>query len=67
MTEDEMVGWHHCLSRHEFEQTVGDSDGQRSLAWMLQTLGLQRIRHNCVNNNHYYDTIIILVKQSISL
>ena len=22
--EDEMVGWHHCLSRHEFEQTLGD-------------------------------------------
>ena len=26
-----MVGWHHCLSGHEFEQTPGDSDGQQSL------------------------------------
>ena len=32
MTEDEMVGWHHRLKRHEFEQTQGDSEGQGSLA-----------------------------------
>ena len=31
-TEDEMVGWHHCLNGHEFEQTLGDSEGQGSLA-----------------------------------
>ena len=30
-TEDEMVGWHHRPSRYEFEQTLGDSEGQRSL------------------------------------
>ena len=30
-TEDEMVGWHHWLSGHEFEQTLGDSIGQGSL------------------------------------
>ena len=27
MTEDEMIGWHHQLNGHEFEQTPGDSDG----------------------------------------
>ena len=27
-TEDEMVGWHHRLNGHEFEQTQGDSEGQ---------------------------------------
>ena len=32
MTEDEMVGWHHQLKGHEFEQTPGDSEGQGSLA-----------------------------------
>ena len=32
VTEDEMVGWHHCLNGHEFEQTPGDSEGQGSLA-----------------------------------
>ena len=31
-TEDEMVGWHHRLSGHEFEQTPGDGEGQGSLA-----------------------------------
>ena len=31
MTEDEMVGWHHQLNGHEFEQTLGDSEGQGSL------------------------------------
>ena len=31
MTEDEMVGWHHQLNGHEFEQTPGDSEGQGSL------------------------------------
>ena len=29
---DEMVGWHHDLNGHEFEQTLGDSKGQGSLA-----------------------------------
>ena len=31
-TEGEMVGWHHWLNGHEFEQTLGDSGGQGSLA-----------------------------------
>ena len=31
-TEDEMLGWHHLLDGHEFEQTPGDSEGQGSLA-----------------------------------
>ena len=30
-TEDEMVGWHHGLNGHEFEQTLGDSGGHRNL------------------------------------
>ena len=31
MTEDEMVGRHHRLDGHEFEQTLGADDGQGSL------------------------------------
>ena len=31
MTEDEMVGWHHSLDEHEFEQASGVGDGQGSL------------------------------------
>ena len=30
-TEDGMVGWHHKLNGQEFEQTLGDSEGQVSL------------------------------------
>ena len=31
MTEDEMVGWHHRLDGHEFEQVLGVDDGQGNL------------------------------------
>ena len=30
--EDEMVGWHHRLNEHEFEQALGGGEGQGSLA-----------------------------------
>ena len=31
VTEDEIVGWHRSFNRHEFEQTLGDGEGQGSL------------------------------------
>ena len=31
ISEDEVVGWHHWLDGHEFEQTLGDGEGQGSL------------------------------------
>ena len=31
VTEDEMVGWHHWLDGHEFEQTPGNGEGQGRL------------------------------------
>ena len=31
MTEDKMVGWHHQLNGHEFEQASGVGDGQGRL------------------------------------
>ena len=33
MRRGEMVGWHHQLKGHEFEQSLGDSEGQGSLAY----------------------------------
>ena len=30
MTEDEIVGWHHQLDRHELEEALGAGDGQGS-------------------------------------
>ena len=42
MTEDKMVGWHHQLDGHEFEQALGVGDGQGSLGcyspWDLKEL-----------------------------
>ena len=32
MTKDEMVGWHHKLNKHEYEQILRDNEGQGSLA-----------------------------------
>ena len=40
-TEDEMVGWHHWLNGHEFEQTRGDSVGQSS-AWCATVHGVTK-------------------------
>ena len=41
-TEDEMVGWHHWLNGHEFEQTLDDGEGQRAgmlySPWILKEL-----------------------------
>ena len=42
VTEDEMVGWHHCLNGHESEQTLGDSGGEKSLAAIVH--GVERVR-----------------------
>ena len=30
MTQDELVEWHYQLGGHEFEQALGDGEGQRS-------------------------------------
>ena len=44
-TEDEMVGWHHQLNGHEFEQSPGDSAIPRTRKpGVLQSMGLQTIR-----------------------
>ena len=32
-TEDKMVGWHHRLNGHEFEQALGDGEGQGRLVY----------------------------------
>ena len=43
MTKNEMVGWHHRLDGHEFEQALGLGDGQGSLACYSQSMGLRRV------------------------
>ena len=41
-----MVGWHHHLKGHEFEQTLGDGYGQGGLT-CCSSWGC-RVRHDCV-------------------
>jgi len=44
MTEDEMVGWHHQLNGDEFDQDLGDGEGQGSLeyccSWVCKELAM---------------------------
>ena len=44
ITEDEMVGWHHWLNRHEFEETTGDMKDRGD--WHAAVVGLQRVGHD---------------------
>ena len=41
-TEDEMVGWHHWLNGHEFEETLGDGEGQE--IWHAAVHGVAKIQ-----------------------
>ena len=61
MTEDKMVGWHHPLNGHEFEQAPGDSEGQGSLACCsLQGHKKLDINERLNNNNSSTDMILIV-------
>ena len=56
MTEDEMAGGHHWFNRYEFEQTLGDGEGQGNLTccspWGCKKLGMTWILNN---NNNIFD------------
>ena len=59
MTEDELVGWHHQLDGHEFWVSSG-SWWWTGKPGMLQSMGLQRVGHDCVTELNwiwYWDTI----------
>ena len=57
MTKDEMVGWHHWLDGHEFEETLGAGDGQGSLvccsgvtkSWTGLSNGTKLYLHRCTS------------------
>ena len=46
MTKDKMVGWHHQLNGHEFEQALGDGEGHGGKPGVLHSMVLQRVRHD---------------------
>ena len=47
MIDDETIGWYHQLNWREFEQALGDDEGQGILG-MLQSMGSQRAGHDLV-------------------
>ena len=53
ITEDEMVGWHHWLDGHEFEQAPGVGDGQPGV---LKYMGSQRVGHYWVTELNWTPT-----------
>ena len=67
-TKDEMVGCHYWLSGHECEQTLGDSEGQGSLA-VMQFMGSPKSQmwlsdwtatnlENCCINRKIWETMV---------
>ena len=54
MTEDEMVGWYHQLNGHDFEQALGDGEGQESLACCSPLSHKRSNMTEQLNNNNTY-------------
>ena len=48
-----MVGWHHLLNRHEFEQAPGDGDGQGNLVYCSPRGCKESDTTEQLNNNIY--------------
>ena len=63
MTEDEMVGWHHRLYGHDFEQSPGDSEGQGSLACCSPGGCRGLDTPECLNNNHHLGSVCVSLIQ----
>ena len=53
MTDDEMIGWHHWFNVPEFEQTLGDGEGQGSLACWSSWGHEESDTTEWLNNNKY--------------
>ena len=62
-TEDEMAGWHRQLNGHKSEQTLGDSEGQGSLAgsspWGCKELDTTEPRNNSNQCRFNYQSVLI--------
>ena len=63
MTEDEMVRWHHRLNGHEFEQSLGDSEGQGSLVCYSPWVHKESETTDQLNN--FYHIVIISKRSSL--
>ena len=59
--QDEMVGWHHWLNRHEFEQAPGVGDGWGSLACYSSWGHKDLDPTEQLNNNNNFDCIALIL------
>ena len=59
-TEDEVVGWHHRLNEHEFEQAPGDGEGQGSLECCSPWGRKESDTSEQLNNNNWNQKILFL-------
>ena len=76
-TENEMVGWHHWINGHEFEQTPGDGEGQGSLLCCNPLIAFLRLINTHPTNRLYiflspvlysrFLLIIYLIHSSVSM
>ena len=67
MTEDEMVGWHHQLNGHEFEQAIGYGKGQGSLACCSQWGLKESDMTEQLNNNFLVISIAFCIFQQLNM
>ena len=68
MTEDETVGWHHRIDGHEFEQALGDGEGQGDLVccspWGCKELDTtERLNNNSFSLNFFKDNMQMTNRQ----
>ena len=59
MIEDKMVGWHHWLNGHEFNQALGDVEGQGSLACCNPWGCKESDTTEWLNNNKNYKATVV--------
>ena len=66
--EDEMVGWHHQLNGHEFEQALGDGEGQGGLnccsPWGHKESDATEQQDNNLDLAHLHFPCILLITAS---
>ena len=70
MTEEEMVEWHHQLNEHEFEQTLGNGEGQGRLVccspWgRKESNTTERLNYNNKNLNRHFSREDITNSQQV--
>ena len=60
MTEDEMIGWHHWLNEHEFEQVLGDDEVQGSLVCCTPWGCKESDMTEWLNSNNFFNLTCLL-------